>query len=86
MIHHVKDKILPSLRNHFVSLYLRKHGERFAEDVAIKPRLVLRTLREMSISIMPAAQALADDFRKTYGTSGIIARIVSVMAKRAKAV
>jgi serine/threonine-protein kinase HipA len=64
----------------------RKHWERFAEAVAIKPRLVLRTLQEMSISIMPAAQALADDFRKTYGTSGIIAKIVSVIEKRATAV
>ncbi len=40
----------------------------------------------MAAAVFPAAQTLADDFQKTYGKSAIIARILAIIAQRAKAV
>ncbi len=64
----------------------RRHWERFGEAVAIKPRLVLKTLQDMAASVMPPAQQLADEFQKTYGTFPVIEKILAVIEKRAKAV
>ncbi len=64
----------------------QKHWERFADTIAIKPRLVLKTLQDMAAAALPAAQALADDFQKAYGKSPILAKILAVIAQRAKAV
>jgi serine/threonine-protein kinase HipA len=64
----------------------RKHWERFGESVEIKISLVLKTLQEMSSSIMPAAQMLSIEFNKTYETGTIIEKIMAVIEKRAKAV
>ncbi len=64
----------------------RKHWERFGEAVAIKTSLVLKTLQDMSSSIMPTAQVLSIEFNKTYGTGTIIEKILAVIEKRAKAV
>ena len=64
----------------------RKHWERFGESVEIKTSLVLKTLQDMSSSIMPAAQVLSIEFNKTYGTGTIIEKILAVIEKRAKAV
>ncbi|MHB8829515.1 MAG: HipA domain-containing protein [Syntrophales bacterium] len=64
----------------------RKHWERFGESVEIKTSLVLKTLQEMSSSIMPAAQVLSIEFNKTYGTGTIIDKILAVIEKRAKGV
>lgn len=63
----------------------RRHWERFGEAVAIGPRLVLKTLQDMAASVLPAAQKLADEFQKTYGTSSIIEKILAAIEKRAKA-
>ncbi len=64
----------------------RKHWERFGESVEIKTSLVLKTLQDMSSSIMPAAQVLSIEFNKTYETGTIIEKILAVIEKRAKAV
>lgn len=64
----------------------RRHWERFGEAIAIKPKLVLKTLRDMAASVMAPAQELADEFQKTYGASPIIEKIMAVIEKRAKAV
>ena len=63
-----------------------RHWERFGEAIAIKPRLVLKTLQDMAASVMPPAQKLADEFQKTYGTFPIIEKILAVIEKRARAV
>jgi serine/threonine-protein kinase HipA len=63
----------------------RRHWERFSEAVAIKPRLVLKTLQDMAASVVPSAQKLSAEFQKTYGTFPIIEKIVAVIEKRAKA-
>ncbi len=64
----------------------RRHWVRFGKAVAIKPRLVLKTLQDMAASVMPPAQKLADELRKTYGTFPIIEKILAIIEKRAKAV
>jgi serine/threonine-protein kinase HipA len=64
----------------------RKHWERFGEFVEIKTILVLKTLQDMSSSIIPAAQVLSIEFNKTYGTGTIIEKILAVIEKRAKGV
>lgn len=64
----------------------RKHWDRFGEAIAIKSRLVLKTLQDMSTSVMPSAQKLADDFQNNYGAFPIIGKILAVIEKRAKAV
>ena len=64
----------------------RKHWERFGESVQIKKSLVLKTLQDMSSSIMLAAQVLSIEFNKTYGTGTIIEQIRAIIEKRAKAV
>lgn len=64
----------------------RRHWERFGEAVAIKPRLVLKTLQDMAASVMPPAQNIAAEFQKIYGTFPIIEKILAVIEKRAKAV
>ena len=64
----------------------RKHWERFGESAEIKTSLVLKTLQEMSSSIMPAAQVLPIEFNKKYGTGTIIEKIMAIIEKRAKAV
>ncbi|MDA8126750.1 MAG: type II toxin-antitoxin system HipA family toxin [Deltaproteobacteria bacterium] len=64
----------------------QKHWERFAEAIAIKPRLVLKTLQDMAAALGPAAQTLAADFQKAYGKSPILDKILAVVAQRAKAV
>jgi serine/threonine-protein kinase HipA len=62
----------------------RKHWERFAESVGIKTNLVIKTLQDMSTSILPAAQTMAMEFNKTYGTGTIIEKLLAVIEKRAK--
>jgi len=68
------------------SWILQKHWKRFSESTAIKPGLVLKTLKEMSAAIIPAVQALSTDFTNSYGTCPIIEEILAVIEKRAKAV
>ena len=64
----------------------RKHWERFGEAIAIKPRLVLITLKNMTTAIMPIAEGLAEEFQKAYGASTIIQKILAVIRKRAATV
>jgi hypothetical protein len=64
----------------------RRHWERFSEAIAIKPRLVLNTLQNMTTAIMPVAEGLAEEFQKTYGTSTIIEKILAVIRKRAETI
>ena len=63
-----------------------RHWERFAEIIAIKPRLVLITLKNMTTAIMPIAEGLAEEFQKAYGASTIIQQILAVIRKRAATV
>jgi serine/threonine-protein kinase HipA len=64
----------------------RKHWEGFGESIEIKTSLVLKTLQDMSASIMPAAQVLSLEFNQTDGTGTTIEKILAVIGKRAKAV
>jgi serine/threonine-protein kinase HipA len=64
----------------------QRHWERFADAVAIKPNLVLKTLQVMAASVMPQAQQLAEAFQKTYGALPIIQKILAVIEKRAKTI
>ncbi|MDD4358020.1 MAG: type II toxin-antitoxin system HipA family toxin [Smithellaceae bacterium] len=61
----------------------QKHWEKLGESVGIKPRLVLKTLKDMSGKIVPEAMALFTDFNQTYGKHAIVERILSVIEKRA---
>ena len=63
----------------------KRHWERFADAIAVKPRLVLRTLQDMAGTVMPAAQGLAEEFQTTYGRSPILEKITAVISKRVKA-
>lgn len=62
----------------------QKHWEKLGKSVAIKSSLVLKTLLDMATDILPAAQALSDDFDKTYGPCEMIRKIIAVIEKRAK--
>ena len=64
----------------------QKHWEKLGEAVAIKSSLVLKTLKDMSGSIIPEAQVLMNDFKKAHGSSVIIEKIMAVIEKRAGAV
>jgi len=64
----------------------RKNWEKFGDSVAIKPNLVLKTLKDMSAAIMPAAQILSNGFTNLYGTCTIIEKLPAVIRKRANAV
>jgi hypothetical protein len=60
----------------------QKHWEKLGESVGIKPRLVLKTLKDMSGKIVPEAIALCTDFNQTHGKHAIVERILSVIDKR----
>jgi len=62
-----------------------KPGYRELNEIAIKPRLVLKTLQGMAASVIPAAQKLTDEFQMTYGTFPIVEKILAVIEKRVKA-
>ncbi len=64
----------------------RKHWERFGEAVAIKPRLVVKTLQDLSTAVVPVAQKLAQEVQNTSGTSPIIEMILTVIEKRVNAI
>lgn len=64
----------------------RKRWEKFGDFIAIKPSLVLKTLKDMSAAIIPAAQTLSNDFTNSYGTCPIIEKILAVIRKRVNAV
>ena len=64
----------------------RKHWERFGESIEIKTSLVFKTLKDMSASVISAAQMLSIEFNKTYGTCAIIEKILAIIEKRTKAV
>jgi serine/threonine-protein kinase HipA len=64
----------------------RKHWEKFGDSVAIKPNLVLKTLKNMSTAIIPAAQKLSNDFTDSYGTCPIIEIILAVIERRVNTV
>ncbi|OPY16310.1 MAG: Serine/threonine-protein kinase HipA [Syntrophus sp. PtaB.Bin075] len=68
------------------SWILQKHWDRFSESTAIKPNLVLKTLKEMSAAIALEAQTLSSEFIKKYGTCTIIEEILAVIEKRAESV
>ena len=68
------------------SLIRQKHWEKLGEAVAIKSSLVLKTLKEMSGVIIPAAQSLHNDFSNTYGECNTIEKIIAVIEKRSKTV
>lgn len=63
----------------------QRHWEKFGDSAGIKPRLVLKTLQDMSAAIIPSAQALANDFTKSYGTSPLIEKMLTSIRKRAGA-
>ncbi len=64
----------------------QKHLEKMGESIAIKSSLVLKTLKEMSGNIIPAAQILSKDFKKAHGDCEIIEKIMVVIEKRATTV
>lgn len=62
----------------------QKHWNKLGESVAIKSSLVLKTLKNMATEITPAAQALLNDFNKTYDKCEMIKKIIAVIEKRVK--
>lgn len=64
----------------------QKHWEKLGESAAIKSSLVLKTLKAAAGDIVPAAQALMNDFSKSYGTCDILKKVIRVIEKRAGAV
>jgi serine/threonine-protein kinase HipA len=62
----------------------QKHWVKLGESAAIKPSLVLKTLKGMSGNIISATQALMNDFNKAYGKCGIIEKVTAVIEKRVK--
>ncbi len=62
----------------------QKHWDKLGESVTIKSSLVRKTLQNMATDIIPTAQALSDDFDKTYGQCKMISKINAVIEKRVK--
>ena len=58
-----------------------RHWERFSAEIDIKPRLILRTLREMPQRIIPQADALAKVFNDEFGQSSIVGKILDAIKK-----
>jgi serine/threonine-protein kinase HipA len=61
----------------------QKHWEKLGESIAIKSSLVLKTLKEMSVNIVPASQILSNDFKIIHGDCGILEKLIAVIEKRA---
>jgi len=61
----------------------QKHWEKLGEAVAIKPGLIVKTWKDMSGGIIPKAQVMVNDFKKSHGSTGIIEKILAVIEKRA---
>jgi len=61
----------------------QKHWEKLGEAVAIKPGLIVKTWKDMSSGIIPKAQVMVNDFKKSHGSTGIIEKIMAVIEKRA---
>lgn len=57
-----------------------RHWERFAEEINIKPNLVLKTVESMANNIMENAMKVDELFRKDYGNSEIIEKIISTIS------
>jgi serine/threonine-protein kinase HipA len=64
----------------------QRHWEKFGDSIAIKPTLVLKTLQDLSASIIPSAQTLANDFTNSYGMCPLIEKMLAGIRKRAGAV
>lgn len=61
-----------------------QHWEKLGESAGIKSRLVLSTLKDMTTLILPAAQALLENFSKTYGSCGIVEKVVANIERSIK--
>ncbi|MFA4935811.1 MAG: type II toxin-antitoxin system HipA family toxin [Candidatus Methanoperedens sp.] len=54
-----------------------RHWERFAEEINIKPKLVLKIVESMASNIIENAKYVDEVFRKDYGSSAITEKIIS---------
>lgn len=59
-----------------------RHWERFAEEVGIKPKLVVETLRQMAARISIDAESLAVKFHEEHGEPDVIKDILEVIRNR----
>jgi serine/threonine-protein kinase HipA len=60
----------------------RRHWERFATDVEIAPKLVLKTVRELAESLPGAADAVASDHTRSWGNAPVVDRILAILRGR----
>jgi len=60
----------------------QKHWEKLADSIGVKLSLVLNTLNTMQSEILPAAKALASEFKKSYSQSAVVDKIVAGIEKK----
>ena len=63
-----------------------RHWERFAEEINIKPKLVLKIVESMASNIVDNAKYVDEVFCKENGSSPIIEKIISVISKMSRKV
>ena len=57
------------------------HWQKLGDAVGIKSTLILKTLKDMTTVLLPAAQALLIDFNKAYGRCETLERVVATIEK-----
>jgi len=60
----------------------QKHWEKLADSIGVKSSLVLNTSNTMQSEILPAAKALASEFKKSYSQSAVVDKIVAGIEKK----
>jgi serine/threonine-protein kinase HipA len=60
----------------------RRHWERFAADVGIAPRLVLRTVRALARALPDAAAEVASLHARSRGAAPVVDRVVGIVRER----
>ncbi|MEI8173798.1 MAG: type II toxin-antitoxin system HipA family toxin [Deltaproteobacteria bacterium] len=62
-----------------------RHWEKLADALSLKKRFVLKTVRDTAAMIISNAETIAEDFHKSHEDVKIIARILTLIQKRASA-
>lgn len=62
-----------------------RHWEKLADALSLKKRFVLKTVRDMATIIISNAEIIAEDFHKSHEDVKIIAKILTLIQKRASA-
>jgi serine/threonine-protein kinase HipA len=62
-----------------------RHWEKLADALSLKKRFVLKTVRDTAAMIISNAETIAEDFHKSHEDVKIIAKILTLIKKRASA-